>query len=92
MAKELFGTDGIRGEPGKPPLDDATLYAAGRALGTYLAKQNRAPRVMIGMDTRGWSEGGGNREGIRGRNYDAGSGLPGSAKRISSGRRHISLP
>jgi phosphoglucosamine mutase len=52
MAKELFGTDGIRGEPGKPPLDDATLYAAGRALGAYLAKQNRAPRVMIGMDTR----------------------------------------
>ncbi len=52
MAKELFGTDGIRGEPGKPPLDDATLYAAGRALGTYLAKQNRAPRVLIGMDTR----------------------------------------
>ena len=52
MAKELFGTDGIRGEPGKPPLDDATLYAAGRALGTYLAKKNRAPRVLIGMDTR----------------------------------------
>src|SRR5215475_4946228 len=52
MAKELFGTDGIRGEPGKPPLIDATLYAAGRALGAYLAKQNRAPRVLIGMDTR----------------------------------------
>ena len=52
MAKELFGTDGIRGEPGKAPLDDATLYATGRALGTYLAKKNRAPRVMIGMDTR----------------------------------------
>ena len=52
MAKELFGTDGIRGEPGKPPLDDATLYAAGRALGIYLAKTNRAPRVLIGMDTR----------------------------------------
>jgi phosphoglucosamine mutase len=52
MAKELFGTDGIRGEPGKPPLDDATLYATARALGTYLAKKHRAPRVMIGMDTR----------------------------------------
>jgi phosphoglucosamine mutase len=52
MAKELFGTDGIRGEPGKSPLDDATLYAAGRALGAYLAKQNRKTRVMIGMDTR----------------------------------------
>ncbi len=52
MAKELFGTDGIRGEPGKAPLDDATLYAAGRALGTYLSKKHSAPRVMIGMDTR----------------------------------------
>ena len=52
MAKELFGTDGIRGEPGKPPLDDATLYAAGRALGTYLTKKDPAPRVLIGMDTR----------------------------------------
>jgi phosphoglucosamine mutase len=52
MAKELFGTDGIRGEPGKPPLDDATLYATGRALGAYLAKKHHAPRVMIGMDTR----------------------------------------
>jgi phosphoglucosamine mutase len=52
MAKALFGTDGIRGEPGKPPLDDATLYATGRALGTYLAKQHRTPRVLIGMDTR----------------------------------------
>jgi phosphoglucosamine mutase len=52
MAKELFGTDGIRGEPGKPPLDDATLYATGRALGVYLAKKHHAPRVMIGMDTR----------------------------------------
>jgi len=52
MAKELFGTDGIRGEPGKPPLDDATLYAAGRALGGYLTLQHPAARVLIGMDTR----------------------------------------
>lgn len=52
MAKQLFGTDGIRGEPGKPPLDDATLYATARALGSYLAKKHRSPRVMIGMDTR----------------------------------------
>jgi phosphomannomutase len=36
MPKELFGTDGIRGVPGTPPLDDATLYATGRALGAYL--------------------------------------------------------
>src|ERR1700685_3153739 len=52
MAKELFGTDGIRGEPGKAPLDDATLYATGRALGGYLTLQHPAARVLIGMDTR----------------------------------------
>jgi phosphoglucosamine mutase len=52
MAKELFGTDGIRGEPGKPPLDDATLYATGRALGDYLTRQHPGAYVLIGMDTR----------------------------------------
>src|SRR5580700_7142234 len=52
MAKELFGTDGIRGEPGKPPLDDATLFATGRALGAYLTGQHPDARVLVGMDTR----------------------------------------
>jgi phosphoglucosamine mutase len=52
MPKELFGTDGIRGEPGQPPLDDATLYATGRALGAYLNRQHPAAHVLIGMDTR----------------------------------------
>src|SRR6202022_4605888 len=52
MAKQLFGTDGIRGEPGKAPLDDATLYATGRALGAYLTRQHPGARVLIGMDTR----------------------------------------
>jgi phosphoglucosamine mutase len=52
MPKELFGTDGIRGVPGTPPLDDATLYATGRSLGNYLRQTNPAARVLIGMDTR----------------------------------------
>ena len=52
MAKELFGTDGIRGVPGTPPLDDATLYATGRALGAYLHREHGAAHVLIGMDTR----------------------------------------
>jgi phosphoglucosamine mutase len=52
MAKELFGTDGIRGVPGVPPLDDATLYATGLALGEYLARQHGGAHVLIGMDTR----------------------------------------
>lgn len=52
MPKELFGTDGIRGVPGTPPLDDATLYATGRALGAYFKQTHPAAHVLIGMDTR----------------------------------------
>ena len=52
MTKELFGTDGIRGVPGTPPLDDATLYAAGRSLGAYLQRAHGGAQVLIGMDTR----------------------------------------
>jgi phosphoglucosamine mutase len=56
MAKQLFGTDGIRGVPGEYPLDDATLERVGRALGEHIrsaggAGNNRA-RVLIGRDTR----------------------------------------
>ncbi len=52
MPKELFGTDGIRGVPGKFPLDDRTLYWIGRALGEYLRRTSKNPRALIGMDTR----------------------------------------
>ncbi len=55
MPKELFGTDGIRGLPGKYPLDDATLFRTGVALGQYLSEHHDATkslRVLIGMDTR----------------------------------------
>jgi phosphoglucosamine mutase len=52
MAKELFGTDGIRGVPGTPPLDDQTLYAIGRALGSYLQQELGSAHALIGMDTR----------------------------------------
>jgi phosphoglucosamine mutase len=52
MAKALFGTDGIRGVPGTPPLDDATLHATGRAVAAYLHREHGSPHVMIGMDTR----------------------------------------
>src|SRR5271163_3039868 len=52
MTKELFGTDGIRGVPGTPPLDDATLFAIGRSLGTYLHREHGSAHVLIGMDTR----------------------------------------
>src|SRR2546426_7590067 len=52
MAKELFGTDGIRGAPGTPPLDDATLFATGRSLGAYLNREHDKAHVLIGMGTR----------------------------------------
>src|SRR5580693_7368479 len=52
MPKELFGTDGIRGVPGTPPLDDATLFATGRSLAAYLLSEHSAAHVLIGMDTR----------------------------------------
>ena len=60
MAKQLFGTDGIRGVPGKYPLDDATLERAGFALGNYLRSSGNVAagaagnggRVLIGRDTR----------------------------------------
>lgn len=52
MAKELFGTDGMRGVPGTPPLDDATLFATGRAVGEYLNKEFSLAHALIGMDTR----------------------------------------
>ena len=55
MAKELFGTDGIRGIPGEPPLDDTTLERTGMALARYLREGGKAgknPRVLIGRDTR----------------------------------------
>jgi len=52
MAKNLFGTDGIRGVPGTPPLDDPTLFATGRALGVTLKREHGSANVLIGMDTR----------------------------------------
>ena len=43
-ARKLFGTDGIRGIAGEPPLDATTIYATGLALGHRCARRspNRA--------------------------------------------------
>ena len=52
MAKQLFGTYGIRGVAGEPPLDERTVYACGMALGADLNLRGTAPEVVIGIDTR----------------------------------------
>jgi phosphoglucosamine mutase len=50
---KLFGTDGIRGEAGKPPLDVQTAQAVGRSLAKRLSeRRNGTPRLVIGRDTR----------------------------------------
>ncbi len=52
MAKQLFGTDGIRGVAGRYPLDRSTVYAFGVALGDDAAGGHANPEVLIGADTR----------------------------------------
>jgi phosphoglucosamine mutase len=52
-ATKLFGTDGIRGRAGEFPLDETTVARIGRALVVNIAAQlGRAPRLVIGRDTR----------------------------------------
>lgn len=51
--KALFGTDGIRGEAGKFPLDANTVCKIGFSLARYLGKTvDRLPVIVIGRDTR----------------------------------------
>ena len=48
----LFGTDGIRGVAGDPPLDHNTVFAVGAALGRHLSCTQPRARVVVGQDTR----------------------------------------
>lgn len=53
--RQLFGTDGMRGVAGHPPLDPSTLYRLGRALLESLGSgraEGPAPRICLGQDTR----------------------------------------
>lgn len=52
MAKQLFGTDGIRGVAGEYPLDPQTVYAFGVALGDDATAAQASPEILIGADTR----------------------------------------
>lgn len=50
--KALFGTDGIRGEAGRFPLDAATVQTIGYSLARHLAETIKEPVVVVGRDTR----------------------------------------
>jgi phosphoglucosamine mutase len=65
---KLFGTDGIRGVAGEPPLEERTILAVGRAVGEFLKGKSGegaaqrsfaslrmtsgSPKVLLGEDTR----------------------------------------
>ena len=51
--KRLFGTDGIRGVAGEPPLDRPGVRRFGEALARILEEEHARPgRVALGRDTR----------------------------------------
>lgn len=49
---KLFGTDGIRGEANRYPMDSAVAFSVGQAVTHVLAKPKHRTRVIIGKDTR----------------------------------------
>lgn len=51
MSTRLFGTDGVRGTAGQPPLDARTIARLGAALVRVLPHRG-AGRVLVGRDTR----------------------------------------
>ena len=52
MARQLFGTDGIRGVAGEYPLQPRLVKAFGTALAHWASEHSEKPEVVIGMDTR----------------------------------------
>jgi phosphoglucosamine mutase len=52
MAGRLFGTDGVRGRAGVPPLDAHTVRRLGAALVRALPRAAAEHRLLVGRDTR----------------------------------------
>jgi phosphoglucosamine mutase len=49
---KLFGTDGVRGEANRYPMNAEIAFAIGQAMVYILKKTHERPRVVIGKDTR----------------------------------------
>src|SRR5215210_1483763 len=52
MSRTYFGTDGIRGTVGNPPITPDFMLRLGHAVGQVLKAGERRPTVLIGKDTR----------------------------------------
>lgn len=49
---KLFGTDGVRGEANRYPMNAEIAFAIGRAIVYILKETHDRPRIVIGKDTR----------------------------------------
>jgi phosphoglucosamine mutase len=52
MSRTYFGTDGIRGTVGQPPITPDFVLRLAHAVGRVLKKTQSRPTVLIGKDTR----------------------------------------
>ena len=52
MTRRYFGTDGIRGAVGTPPITPDFVLRLGHAVGRVLRRAESRPTVLIGKDTR----------------------------------------
>ncbi|HBA53682.1 phosphoglucosamine mutase [Syntrophorhabdus aromaticivorans] len=49
---KLFGTDGVRGEANRYPMNAEVAFAIGQAVVYLIKKEHSRPRIVIGKDTR----------------------------------------
>jgi phosphoglucosamine mutase len=52
MTRQFFGTDGIRGTVGQPPITPDFVLQLAHAVGRVLRRKELRPTVLIGKDTR----------------------------------------
>ena len=52
MTRQYFGTDGIRGTVGQPPITPDFVLRLAHAVGSVLKRTEARPTVLIGKDTR----------------------------------------
>ena len=52
MTRQYFGTDGIRGTVGQPPITPDFMLRLAHAVGRVLKRSEARPTVLIGKDTR----------------------------------------
>jgi phosphoglucosamine mutase len=52
MNKKYFGTDGIRGQVGQPPITPDFVLKLANAVGRVLLQNTLSPTVLVGKDTR----------------------------------------